>query len=620
MKRKSIYSFLVTTFVIITFFACTDSSSLLDPEISTGINGDDVFKHAKYAEQNLLDIYDQLLPVLPNSASGTRWRSPDVYLDAVSDDGHAEAQWGASPSFALGAWSASSGSFSNLDWDMYWSSIRDCNIFINNIDNVPDDPQLDFDESKRALRKAEAIFLLAWNYAELSKEFGGVPIITKATNNLTSTNEELTQPRATYDETISFICELCDKAALILPEKWGGADYGRVTKGSALALKSRVLLYAASPLWNNPQKTAGDTPFRGQYDPQKWIKAAEAAAVLLKMEGLYNLLPIEKLFLTRVNQEFIFARMQRAQSYVTGLSFPPKFYTKSFNNGGINQVTYNMIKQYEIINDGIAFDIEDPSSGYDPQNPYINRDPRFYRDCLFNGCKILDQVAEFGISGDGVANKGSYNDPYQGPMDTYVYSIKFADTHLKINWDNRFYYQGAGAEANFPYIRFAEMYLNYAEAMNEAFGPEVDGLGNGMTALWAINKVRTRAKYPDSNIYTNYPAGKISMPPIQSGLTKEEFRKKVRKERRVEFAYEEFRFWDARRWKLPLEELIKIEAQIPSWYIVNGQKVVKYQIVNTENRGMDSKMYRMPIPESQLFANPNLIQNPGWPFSPEASE
>ncbi len=620
MKKQALYILFLIVITLMTFESCRDSSSLLDPDISTGINGVDAFKQAKYAEQILLDIYDQLLPVLPNSASGTRWRSPDVYLDAVSDDGHAEAQWGASPSFVLGAWSASSGNFSNQDWDMYWSSIRDCNMFIHNIDNVPDDPQLDFDAARRALRKAEATFLLAWNYAELAKEFGGVPIITKATNDLSSSNQELLQSRATYDETINFICELCDNAATELPEKWSGADYGRVTKGAALALKSRMLLFASSPLWNNPQKPEGNTPFRGQYDIQKWTKAAEAAAVVLKMEGLYNLLPIEKLFLTRVNSEFIFARMQRAQSYVTGLSFPPKFYTKSFNNGGINQVTYNMIKQYEIIKDGIAFDIEDPSSSYDPQNPYINRDPRFYRDCLFNSATILDQVAEFGISGDGVASKGAYNDPYQGPMDTYVYSIKFADTHLKINWDNRFYYQGAGAEANFPYLRFAEIFLNYAEAMNEAFGPEVDGLGNGMTALWAINKVRTRAKYPDATTFTNYPPGKIGMPAIQSGLTKEQFRVKLRRERRVEFAYEEFRFWDVRRWKVPVEELNRIEAQIPVWYVENGKKVVRYQIVNTENRGMDTKMYRMPIPESQLFANPNLVQNPGWPFSPETSE
>ncbi len=616
--KKILY---IISLISILFSSCEDSSSLLDQEVSTGIPDSEVFKRAEYAERYLLDTYDQLLPVLPISATGTRWRSPDVYLEGVTDNGHAEAQWGSVPSFNLGAWTASSGNFSNSDWDMYWATIRSCNKFIENVDNVPNDAQMDYDDKKRLLRKSEARFLRAWNYAELAKEFGGVPIITKAYEDISAGNEELKLPRATYDETIKFICDECDEAARHLPEKWSGAEYGRVTKGAALALKARMLLFAASPLWNNPDKPE-DSPFRGAYNKDKWIDAAKAAAVVLNMNDIYELLPIEKIFLTRVNKEFIFARMQRPQSYVTGLSFPPKFYTKSFNNGGINQVTFNMIREYETLKDGKAYDIFDSNSGYDPQNPYRSRDPRFYRDCLYNGCKILGQVAEFGVSGDGIAARGEYNDPYQGPRDTYVYSIKFADTHLKINWDNRFYYQGPGVEASYPYLRFSEMYMNYAEAMNEAFGPEVDGLGNGMTALWALNQVRTRATFPDPTVYTNYPAdmeGK-SMPPVPGGLDQDEMRKRIRRERRVEFSYEEFRFWDVRRWKIPVEELVNIQAQIPVWYMENGVRKVRYEIRNTEKRGMDTKMYRMPIPESQLFANPNLVQNPGWPFSPETSE
>lgn len=613
------YIYITCIAFILSNISCTDSSDLLDPEISTGISPEEVFTRADYAEAFLLDIYDQLIPVLPISASGTRWRAPDVYLEGVTDNGHAEAQWGSVPAFNQGAWSPSSGNFSNSDWDMYWKSIRSCNIFIENIHKVPNDKQYEYDAKKRAVRKAEAEFLLAWNYTELTKEFGGLPIITHAEIDISSGNAKLSEPRATYDETVKFICDLCDKVAEVLPEKWAGAEYGRVTKGAALALKSRVLLFAASPLWNNQEKPE-NSPFRGAYDPTKWEKAAAAAFEVLKMEGTYGLLPIETLFLTRVNKEFIFARMQRAQSYVTGLSFTPRFYTKSFNNGGINQVTYNMIKEYEVLNDGKAYDLSDPASGYDPQDPYKSRDPRFYRDCLFNGCKILGQVAEFGVSGDGIAARGEYNDPYQGSMATYVYSIKFADTHLKINWDNRFYHQGPGAEANYPYIRFAEIYMNYAEAMNEAFGPEVDGLGNGRTALWALNKVRTRATFPDNTIYTNYPDIGGSMPPIPSGLSLDEMRKRIRRERRIEFSYEEFRFWDVRRWKTPMDEMVDIQAQIPVWYMEGGVRKVRYEIKNTEKRVMSTKMYRMPIPESQIFSNKNMVQNPGWPNSPEASE
>lgn len=605
---------------LIVVSACEDSSSLLDPAVTTGIPVGEVFQKAEYAERNLSDIYDQLLPVLSISAAGTRWRSPDVYLEATTDNGHAEAQWGRSNAFNLGAWSASYGSFSNDDWDMYWKAIRACYKFINNIDKVPNDAQYNYDDKKRAVRKAEARFLLAWNYAELVKEFGGVPLLTSEVNDISPSNELLTLPRETYDTCVQFILDQCDEAAEVLPKEWTGVDYGRVTKGAALALKSRVLLFAASPLWNNPEKPE-DSPFRGAYNKNKWELAARAAAQVLEMTDVYDLLPIEEVFLTRVNKEFIFARMQQPQSYVTGLSFPPAFYKQvSFGNGGLNQVTYNMIKEYEILKDGKAYEITDEASGYDPQNPYKNRDPRFYRDCLYNGSKVLDKVADFGVSGDGVAHKGTYNDSYEGPMDTYVYSIKFADPTLKINWQTSLWYYGEGVAANYPYMRFAEIYMNYAEAMNEAFGPEVDGLGNGKTALWALNKVRTRASYPEDPKYTNYQGLKGSMPPVPSGLSQDEMRDRIRKERRIEFSYEEFRFWDVRRWKIPVEELVEIYAQIPTWYMVDGERQVRYKIVKTETRGMDEKMYRMPIPESQLFANKNLVQNPGWPFSPEDSE
>ena len=110
------------------------------------------------------------------------------------------------------------------------------------------------------------------------------------------------------------------------------------------------------------------------------------------------------------------------------------------------------------------------------------------------------------------------------------------------------------------------------------------------------------------------------MHPVSGGRDQAEKRKRIRRERRVEFSYEEFRFWDVRRWKIPVEELVNIQAQIPVWHMENGVRKVRYEIRNTEKRGMDTKMYRMPIPESQLFANPNLVQNPGWPFSPETSE
>ncbi len=618
--------YLIITVFLLVFISCDNNIDILDREVSTGLTEDEVFKEAQYAERYLYDIYDQLIPVLPiGPLAGSRWRSPDVYLEASTDNGHAEAQWGNVHNFNNGAWDAAGGSFSNIDWNMYWKSIRALNNFIARIDEVPNNANFAFDDDKRALRKAEAMTLLAWNYAELAKEFGGVPLILKYYS--IEDKDDMNRPRNTYDETVNLICELCDEAAKVLPVDYPSAnDYGRVTKGAALAIKARTLLYAASPLWNNPDKPL-DSPFRGEYSQEKWKLAAEAAAEVIMLNKYVLMDDITKIFLTRVNDEFIFTRMNRRVSYTTGLSVPNKLYINAYGNGGMNQVTYNMIKQYEYLKNDQAYDIEDPASGYDPDNPYVARDPRFYRDCLYNGANLKDlnnQIAEFGISADGKTPKGKHNDPYEGPMDTYVYSVKFADTHLYITWNPSFAYRGQAVDANYPYIRYAQVLLDYAEAMNEYFGPEVDGLGNGLTALWAVNQVRTRSRYPiDLNKYKEYlpPAdGTQGMPPLPTGMSQEEMRSKLRRERRVELSYEEHRFWDVRRWKLDPEEFNTIQAQIPEWYTEDGVRKVRYKIVTTQKRVFHPKMYRMPIPEDQIFANPNLIQNPGWPFSPESEE
>ncbi len=617
--------FILIAIIALVSTSCDDSADILDREVQIGLTEDEVFTKAQYAERFFYDIYDLHIPVLPiGPLAGSRWRSPDVYLEASTDNGHAEAQWGNVHNFNNGAWDAASGNFSNLDWKMYWKTIRALNIFIARIDEVPDNANFGFNDEKRALRKAEAKLLLAWNYAELVKEFGGVPIIT---NVYSTTDPDLKKARNTYDETVKFICDLCDEAAEILPIDHESAnDYGRVTKGAALAIKARTLLYAASPLWNNPAKP-DDSPFRGKYSKEKWKLAAQAAAEVIKLNRYYLIDDITKIFLTRVNDEFIYTRMNRRVSYVTGLSVPNKLYINAYGNGGMNQVTYNMIKQYEYLKDGKAYDIEDPLSGYDPTNPYVGRDPRFYRDCLYNGARLKDvnnQIAEFGVSGDGKTPKGKHNDPYEGPMDTYVYSVKFADMHLYITWNPSFAYLGQAVDANYPYIRYAQVLLDYAEAMNEYYGPEVDGLGNGLTALWAVNQVRTRSRFPDDkNKYKEYlpPAdGTMKMPPFPTGMTQEVMKQKLRRERRIELSYEEHRFWDVRRWKLDPEEFNTIQAQVPEWYTENGVRKVRYKIITTQKRMFQTKMYRMPIPEDQIFANPNLVQNPGWQFSPESEE
>ncbi len=605
-------------FALVALFAscAKDQAGLLDPATSV-LDDKQVFSSAVYTDQYLNDIYGWLLPVYATTGNnGTRW-GMDVLLEATTDNGSSNtSSTGAFRTFNTGAWTAAStGMFYNTDWQNHYRAIRAANLYLKNIDNVPLDPEYNFDEPTRTNRKAEAVFLKAWFYAELCKEFGGVPLLDEALD----VAADMKIPRSTYDETVSYIVNLCDQAAAVLPAHYADNQLGRVTKGAALALKARTLFYAASPLWNNPAKP-DDSPFRGKYDANKWRVAAEAYKAFLDYNKTGNTNPYElnsdisTMFTTlQENKEWVFEHRMRPQAYMTYISIPTKVWTAPGpTKNGCNQVTYNMVKEYEILKNGVAYSIDDPASGYNPNDPFKNRDPRFYRDCMFNGFKYQGKTTAFGVLESG-AVVTLMNPTEVSPYYTYVFSIKFADLTLTASGaDGRNPTAVSTSGANYPYIRLAEIYLDYAEAMNEAFGPEVDGLGLGMTALDALNKVRTRSAYQPKQEYLGYTG---SMPPIASGLSKDAMRVKIRHERRVELTFEEHRFWDCRRWKVAPETAI--QAQIPTWK-ANG--TCEYPIVTIETRPWDSKTFRMPIPENETFANPALEQNPGYNRSKESSE
>ena len=601
--------FIIFGIVSILFSACSkDGTDLLDPA-TTGLTEADVFGSPQYSERFLLDIYRQILPVLAHTdGAGPRWRNL-AHLDAATDNG--STILGGSNNvrdFNSGSWTPNStGMFWYQDWLTSNSAIRACNLFLSHIDKVPSDPQYSFDDNTRKTRKAEAKFLLAFNFAELAKQFGGLPLVKKV---VSPTDPDILIPRSNFDETIAYITQLCDEAAADLPLVQPDAQLGRATKGAALALKARMLLYAASPLWND-SGSPNNTPAGGKYDTKKWETAARAAKDVIALNTYQLHQDISTLFLTRTNSEIIFARMQEPMSYHSATHVPYTLYNGAgaYGVGGVNQVTYNMVKEYEVLKNGVAYFLDDPAAGHNLQDPFKNRDPRFYRDCIFNGSKVLGKTAEFGDPEPGHNKSGVHNMGYlkqSQNYNTYVYSVKFADQALNVTWDARSAGAGARVNQNYPYLRYAEVLLNYAEAMNEAFGPDVDALGIGKTALQAVNEVRTRAKYPTGK--TEYLGLTGGMPALTSG-NKDQVRTKIHHERRVELSYEEHRFWDVRRWKLLPSTMTDIQAQLPV-YKKNG--TLEYQIKTIDTRFFDAKMYRMPIPQSELLANPLLVQNPGW--------
>ncbi|SDZ92681.1 Starch-binding associating with outer membrane [Chitinophaga terrae (ex Kim and Jung 2007)] len=442
-------------------------------------------------------------------------------------------------------------------WGRSYRSIRECNFALNNIDSVAMSDGL-----KKKLR-AELRFIRAFRYHDLIRNYGGVVLMGDKEYSL---SDNLTNPdmfkRSTIKECIDYVTGELTAAAADLPLKNNDSWLlGRATKGAALALKARLLLYAASPLYN-----AGS-----------WQAAADAAKAVMELSQYSIDNDYAKLFLSPNSNEIIFERVYAvsARHVCLEISNGPNGY----NGWAGNTPLQNLVDAYEMSN---GKPISDPASGYDPQNPYANRDARFYASILYNGAPYRNSTIQVFTPGGKDSKDGPSN---WNTTKTGYYLRKFMDDKNPIDnpWDV------AGLQP-WIYMRYAEVLLNYAEAENEAVGPNA-------SVYEAINQIRQRAS--------------VKQPPLTPGLSQSEMREAIRRERQVELAFEEHRFYDVRRWKIA-----DVTENTPAYGIdvtvSNG--VYKYtRKVALANRAFKTKHYWLPIPRAEIQASNNqLEQNFGY--------
>ena len=595
--------------------SCENFNDLLEKEDTGDLDVEAVFSDIRNAEKMLTDMYVRLPDYLLNNQNNAGKGAQSCMAEAYSVYGSTTLAFAHAFWFHRGDFSPSSHYYSTnatraIDFgDFYrfdYAAIRAGLLFLENIDRVPYDDEYGYGPEEKSVKINEVKFLIAFFYMDLLKNYGGFTIIERV---LATTDPELKAERNTYDECVQHIAKLCDEAASGLPLSWPSNQTGRATKGAAMALKAQARLFAASPLFNDPNKPEA-SPFRGQYDPDKWKLAAQAASDVIKLNQ-YNLVSdITKLFTTFTNEEIIFARMT-SPGYHWERSTLPSYIGWKATNAGRNQLTYNMMQYYKIVKDGKAYDQSDPNGGFDLQNPFVNLDPRFYRDVAYNGANLRrNRIVKVWELGENTSNADKA--PNLGQANTYLYNIKMCDLDI----DPLKSASGGLAHHNFPFLRYADVLLMYAEAMNEAYGADVDPLGVGLTATQAVNMIRNRTKcmsYPEFKGYT------YSMPLMETGLSKDAFRKEVRQERIVEMNFEDATFYDIRRWKFSVESQRTAYILQPILYRdAPGETTkLKYQIIE-QPRAFESSWYILPIPQPEIQKNPNLVQNPGWPGSPEA--
>ena len=515
------------------------------------------------------------------------------YLDAASDD--ALSVNSGDPDvykLAVGRYSASSTIPSDMIWTDPYGLIRRVNILLNGIDVVPfNTTYIDALGNARPLNvsmKAEARFLRAYFYFELMKRYGGIPIIGDKVYDL---NENIELPRSTFEQTVKYIVSELDAIkddlrSLPLPDAAANAHV--VTTQAAQALKIRVLLYAASPLFNEkPVESGNELVGYATYDRERWKTAADAARSFMNAYGTdggpLGLDPNFKDVFTNwydntIHKEMIFFRENDSNTSIETANGPLGLSGAKQGNGRTNP-TQNLVDAF-LMKDGYFINEEGSAYEYDPQHPYDNRDPRLEYTIIHNGTNWLNNTMQ--------TWQGGANNPLGSSYSlTSYYMRKFMG-----NFESGSEYQAT--LHNWVMFRYAEILLNFAEAENEYLSSPSQDVYDAIIAL------RKRA---------GIEAGNDNLYGLRDDMSQADMRKVIQNERRIELAFEEHRYWDIRRWRLA--EMIYAQP-VKGMFITTSLTGTTYIPQDVLTVDWDNKRYLYPSPYSEVIKNKNMVQNPNW--------
>lgn len=577
----------------------------LDNEIKNRLTDDTQWATEGNADIFLNDIYNSI---------SNRWNSPEN-LDNFTDDNDAGFYWRSyswkqgivDPTVLDGApmdqqynrnavTNTTNHATDFATWGAAYNKIRRCNLFIQKVN----ENKANFSPEYIAKRIDEVRFIRAFFYSEMWMHLGGLPIITEVLDRGTMTDEQIYNSRKTFEETFNFITSELESivANKNLPVKYksGDANAGRSTLGAALALKGWLELYAASPTFNTATSPAAADPKKlisfGNYDANRWKKAAETNKMFLDSYGgsyaLFPTLPTLWFESNEYNSEVIWDR--QVVAYVMGSNYEqyggPVWINGVYYTWGNYDPTQELVDQFSMANGKL---ISDPTSGYDPQNPYVNREKRFYDFVVYDGAPYkqdwMDKTDTIFTRIDKVKPSKNQIDFGTDDVGNTGYYFKKKINPLKARG-------GSSSGQNYVFYRYAEVLLNYAEAQNEFSGPDA-------TIYQAINTIRKRSNLPELNL----------------GLSKEDMRAAIRRERRVELCFEQKRFYDIIRWTIAEDVMnkdlhgMKITNSSPA----DNKGRLVYEVVPLNHPHVfQKKMYMNPIPQSVIDQNPKIVQNPGY--------
>lgn len=572
----------------------TSCEKMFKPKTVGEVDTETMWTVPDMAKGILMGVYNDI-PSRFDSYSGN-------YLDVATDNAVTNSFADAIYSLGLGDMTSTNNPLGV--WSTCYDEFQNIHLFLDNgltdrTRYVPDDEA--GEAAEKANLRAEALYLRAWWGAYLLKTHGGrtldgkvlgYPIVTKYL--LPSEARDFSNIRRnTYEECVEQICRDCDEAAEVLPLDATGAYIGRATAKMAEFLKARVLVNAASPAYQPDDiiKINGQGDFTIVDETaylDKWKRAEEQCRKVLSICGNPEYAATTRKDIVDIDQSnpvtpshFIF-RYYSLSNASEKRHFPPFYYGNSQS-----APSQNLVDAYPMKENG--YPISDPASGYDPQDPYTGRDDRFEMTVYHQGSKFgendscIDVVeggkdAQSFMSGGNRASRTGY----------YLHKgiSERADMLNPVQSVNSLHF--------YPMMRLAEIFLDLAEASNEIYGPTGTGSEGGMSAYDIIKDIRKKSGGIVNDLYIETVKG-----------DKDKFRDIILNERRLEFAFENFRFWDLRRRLLPLDEPIRgMEVSRTE----SGK--LQYNVAEIEKRGFDNiRYYYVPVPYSEVKKNPALQNN-----------
>ncbi len=586
IKMRNIkYKILFGVFVLLTAFGCED---VLNTEAKDAFAEDLIYSDPSQVEKLVFTAYNSTEAW---SLNRYQWWSRRFNLEGASFEAKFNFQ-DLDVYRDRAGWTPSNVGVLTEKWRNYWDYVRLTNEFLDRID-ASGAMQADPDET--AVLKAEMKFLRANLYAKLIKFYGGVPIMDHALG----LTEEFNLPRNSYEECVDFIVRELDEAAEVLPLTRPDSEFGRATKLSALAVKSRTLLYAASKL-HDPAFAPSNDPLYVYTKSTKWQDASDAAKAVIDLVDARDLIAVanadayQKMFLSP-NQDILFARSYGSSYYDFGTdanSLPDQCMSPNGYGGwALSSPTHNFTLQFNMA-DGTGTNGD--GSTFDAANPNTGREMRYYANLLYNGAQFRGRDVQYYLSENPTVNPHGYDSPNglgnaQHSSKTGYNIRKFQDESIG-TWDpeKKTYNTLTNISPNRPYVlyRLAEIYLNYAEAEYN-----LGGATHENNAREFVSKVSTRALQPAIT------------------ATGEELLEAIKRERRVELCFEGHSFFDERRWME--EDHLGFDIKGLKW-TKKGDGSLAFEEYKVVTRPWWDKHYYLPIPASEVEKAPALVQNFGY--------